>query len=466
MRRSNLVAAAAALLLAMPMQARAYATAWDAIQALGIPANDIVDVTMSLGSENMMGTMSSQGVISATYPPMGLLYTGIYANMTSCNDDDMPPMGPEAGDIIEIRVTLQTPPSMHSFKFNFYFLSREYPDYVGSQFNDTFTVMQSSSIFNGNIVFDQGGNVIDVNSALFTVTNQALLTGTGFDCGYRGGGTGWLTTISPAVPNEQFTLRFLIGDVSDGIYDSAVFLDAFEWREEEEKEPHPAQPIGLRFLSPKVGPTEGGQTTVIYGNDFTADCNVSFDGVEVHDTTMLSSERLQVVTPPHAVGMVNVRVWSDSSDDTLTNGYTFSDEDPSTMPPELAEADPPIGPLEGGIDVDVWGGNFGESTGIYFDGVEADCTLKDSATRFDCDLPAYGGGEPEAVVLIEAINASGTEASPPLTFTYSENAPVDGPGGQGKGCNCDVRGSGPGRAAGLASILLVILGIRRWRKEG
>ncbi len=464
MRRSSLALLVACVALMLPGQALAYATAWDVIQSLGIPANDIVDVTMSPGTENMMGTMSAQGVISATYPPMGLIYTGIQTNMTSCQDDDMAAVG-EGGDTVAITVTLQTPANMHSFKFNFYFLSREYPDYVGSDFNDAFTVMQSSSIFNGNIVFDQGGNVIDVNTALFTVTNQALLAGTGFDCGYRGGGTGWLTTISPAVPNEQFTLRFVIGDVFDGIYDSAVFLDAFEWREEEEKEPHPAQPIGLRFLSPKVGPTEGGQTTVIYGNDFTADVNVSFDGTEVHDKTMLSSERLQVVTPPHAEGLVDVRVWSDSSDDTLVGGYTFSDEDPSTMPPELVEVDPPIGPLEGGIDVDVFGGNFGEATSIYFDGVEADCNLKDSGTRFRCDLPAYAGDESEAVVLIEAINSTGTEAMPPLTFTYSADAPVDNGPGQGGDCNCDQRGAGPGRTAGLALILLALLRIRRGRQE-
>ncbi len=465
MRRRLLAPLALALALAGPGQALAYATAWDVIQSLGIPANDIVDVTMAPGTEDMLGTMSSQGAIAATYPPMGLIYTGRQTNMISCQDDDMPGVL-EAGDSVAIMVTLQVPANMHSFKFNFYFLSREYPDYVGSEFNDAFTVMQSSSIFNGNIVFDQGGNVIDVNTALFTVTNQALLVDTGFDCGYRGGGTGWLTTISPAVPNEQFTLRFIIGDVSDGIFDSAVFLDAFEWREEEEKEPHPAQPIGLRFLSPKVGPTEGGQTTVIYGNDFTVDCNVSFDGVEAHDKTLQSSERLQVVTPPHAEGMVNVRVWSDSSDDTLTNGYTFSDEDPSTMPPELAEVDPPLGPLEGGIDVDVFGGNFGEATTIFFDGVAADCNLKDSGTRFRCDLPAFAGDETEAVVLIEAINASGTEASPPLTFTYSANAPVDGPGGQGDACNCDLRGRGTERTAALALFLLVLAGIRRRRQEG
>ncbi len=447
-------------------------SAYDVMQnGLGVPAQDLTNVTMPMGLNSMLSTMNNQGVITATDPPMGLMYTGDVGNMLTCMDDDMGAWG-EAGDTVQIRVDLVPPPGMHSFKFNFYFLSREYPDFVGSDYNDTFTVTQQSSVYNGNIVFDQAGNVIDVNTALFSVTNPALLTGTGFngcDGDNRGGGTGWLTTISPCVPEEPFVLIFSIGDVYDGIYDSAVFLDGFEWREQEEKDPHPAQPISLRFLSPKVGPTAGGQTTVIYGNEFTSDSRVEFDGIETSAVTLLSSERLQVVTPPHSEGMVNVRVWSDSSgfDDTLSNGYTYSDEDAGTMPPELAEVDPSVGPLEGGIDVTVRGGNFAEATTITFDGVVADCSLNGDATEFECDLPGYGGDEDEAVVLVEATNPSGAEAMPPLTFVYDADAEVPDDDGGGPGADCACRLGGRHTGAPLAGVLalLAVLALRRTRKE-
>jgi len=434
------------------------------VLSVGVRGGDTVSVQLNDGTDQMLGSLSDQGVISATDPPMGLIYTGRVNNMTSCEDDDMPPGG-QNGDTATIRIELTPPSGMHSFKFNFYFLSREYPDFVGSVYNDVFSVTQQSSVYNGNIVFDQGGNVIDVNSALFTVTNQALLTDTGFDCGHRGGGTGWLTTISPCSPGETFTLIFSIGDLSDGIYDSAVFIDGFEWREQEEKDPHAAEPISLKFLSPKVGPTAGGQTTVIYGNEFAEDCHVSFDGQEVAqgDISLQSSERLQVVTPAHAEGMVDVRVWSDIFDDTLANGYTYSDAAAGTLPPELAEIVPAVGPLEGGIEVTIRGGNLQAGTAFSFDGMDADCSVNPAGLEASCDLPAYPGEETQAVVVVEAVNPSGVEALPPLTFTYSsEFSPNDFDGGEG--CGCDQRGRGAARAGGLALILLLALAVRRGRE--
>ncbi len=450
-----------------PRGAGAWCTPSQLVEALGIPSSDVVNVSIVNGSQEMLNGVDSVGVLSASDPPMGVMFTGMVDQMTSCVDSDMPPTG-QNGDTITIRVDLIPPAGMHSFKFNFYFLSREYPAYVGSMYNDAFTVDQNSSIYSGNIVFDASGNVIDVNSALFTVTNQALLVGTGFDCSHGGGGSGWLTTVSPCVPEEQFSLTFSIGDLSDGVYDSGVLLDGFAWREQEEEEPHPAEPIGLKFLSPKVGPTAGGQTTVIYGSDFESDCSVSFggDAVDPSSITVLSSERIEVVTPPHATEeMVDVRVWSSESDSSLENGYTYSDEDPGSFPPELAEVDPPVGPLEGDIPVAVRGGHFSESTTITFDGAEADCSLNGQATEFACTLPPYGGDETQAVVLVEAVNTSGLEAMPPLTFTYSEDAAAGG-GGGAQGCECHAapsrRAAAP--AVALAGLALLALTLRRRRE--
>ena len=471
MHRTCLAALALGVLVCTPGQSGAV-TADELVDALGIPAGDIVSVQLSEGTQDMMSTNTTVGTISATYPPMGLMSTGRADLVTACDDHDLQPQNDERGDTVMVRIELIPPANMNSYKFNFYFLSREYPNYVGSEFNDTFTVTQQSSVYNGNIVFDASGNVINVNSALFVVTQGALLQGTGFYCddpywgGMRGGGTGWLTTISPCVPGETFTLIFAIGDVYDGIYDSGVFVDGFEWREEIEDEPHPAEPISLRFLSPKVGPTAGGQSTVIYGNEFTSDCEVSFGDQAATDITVLSSERLQVTTPANAEGMVDVRVWSDAFDDTLTNGYTYTDADMGTLPPELAELEPAIGPLEGGIDVTVRGGNLTDLTTIYFDGVEANCTVGGQGLEALCNLPEYRGEASQAVVLVEGINASGAEAMPPLTFTYSSEVSADdfGSGGD-EGCSCGHTGKSVARGGALVLLLLVGLACRTARRR-
>jgi hypothetical protein len=44
-----------------------------------------------------------------------------------------------------------------------------------------------------------------------------------------GGATGWLTTKAAIKPGEQFTLELMIWDAGDGILDSSVLLDHFQW---------------------------------------------------------------------------------------------------------------------------------------------------------------------------------------------------------------------------------------------
>ena len=42
-------------------------------------------------------------------------------------------------------------------------------------------------------------------------------------------GTKWLQTTAGVNPGENITLQFVIFDLSDGILDSTVILDNFEW---------------------------------------------------------------------------------------------------------------------------------------------------------------------------------------------------------------------------------------------
>jgi len=154
-------------------------------------------------------------------------------------------------DYVELTLTLKVPTNAQSFSFNFMFMSAEYPEFVGTMFNDKFMAILDSKSYKGNISFDSKMNPITVNAGFFDVcttakvcnggkTNTcskpiAQLAGTGyedtapFDSQPIGGGTGWLTTTSPVTPGETATLKFVLFDEGDHIYDSAALIDSFAW---------------------------------------------------------------------------------------------------------------------------------------------------------------------------------------------------------------------------------------------
>ncbi len=135
-------------------------------------------------------------------------------------------------DFTEWKLTLKVPGNAQAFAFDFNFMSSEYPEWVGTQFNDKFLAILDSKGFKGNVSFDNKGNCISINNALFDVCpgcplGAAMLQGTGYES--NGGGTGWLTTTAPVAPGETITLRFIIFDEGDHILDSAVLIDNFRW---------------------------------------------------------------------------------------------------------------------------------------------------------------------------------------------------------------------------------------------
>jgi hypothetical protein len=188
---------------------------------------------------------------------MALLSNGIAADADDKNPDFVQPqpgtafvnelpnpllMGNNCGgadavtvdDMTELTLTLKAPTNAKSFSFDFSFFSAEYPEYVCQTFNDKFLAIVKSQQFSGNASFDGKGNPITVNNGFFTVTQAKDLQGTGYDQDDGngtpiGGGTGWLTTTSPVVPGETITLRFIIFDEGDHIFDSSVLIDNFRW---------------------------------------------------------------------------------------------------------------------------------------------------------------------------------------------------------------------------------------------
>ena len=126
------------------------------------------------------------------------------------------PLGGSAFDIATLSLTLKAPEWAKSISFNFRFMSEEYPEFVGQEYNDFFSCLLDGN----NIVFDTEGKIINVNNNFFDPNITPM--GTCFNAA-----TSLLTTKAEIVGGSTFNLVFTVGDVGDDILDSAVFLDNF-----------------------------------------------------------------------------------------------------------------------------------------------------------------------------------------------------------------------------------------------
>ncbi len=144
-------------------------------------------------------------------------------------------------DEVTLTMYLQVPAFMHYLYYDVQFFSTEYPEYVGSAYNDKFTVtVNSPSMGSSQYIFD-------INSGYFVLDSDSL-SGTGFNVyatsGYPGG-VDWISTTPkhpgedagasdlvpiggqthPVSPGEQITVTINIIDVGDNQFDSAAFVD-------------------------------------------------------------------------------------------------------------------------------------------------------------------------------------------------------------------------------------------------
>ncbi len=166
-------------------------------------------------------------------------------------------------DPVMLTLTLRVPTNAHGFSFKANYLTGDYVDSVCSNYADQFVALvQPTGLVNplgGNVAVVQAGRNLQNISVDLAAGNTGFLTqcvaplsgcatsyvgctgtsglvGTGFDlpgtgsCNVlRGAGTGWLTVSAAATPGSQLTLRLAIWDSGDGIIDSTVLLDAFQW---------------------------------------------------------------------------------------------------------------------------------------------------------------------------------------------------------------------------------------------
>jgi hypothetical protein len=196
----------------------------------------------------------------------------------SCKGKDEADL-PKGQDPIMLTIKVKVPPNAQSFSFKVFFLSREYPGLVCTEYNDFFVALLDSTYneknpgakmpnpTDKNLAIDDKGNPLGVNMApegIFKICNpnckttlmgkvvsntnkwgfcegDQILKGTGFESKITlgqcdgNGGTGWLKVSGNVVPKEEITLRLAAWERGgvvygpDHSYDTTVLIDDFKW---------------------------------------------------------------------------------------------------------------------------------------------------------------------------------------------------------------------------------------------
>jgi hypothetical protein len=155
--------------------------------------------------------------------------------------------GSAANDLLWFQLRTEVPGGTHGYELDFAWFSEEYPESVGTIFNDMLVVWSQSETYVGNLcLVDEDPCTV---SALWPVDHQgvdATLDGTGFAMNGTGdgGAMGWATIKGSAAPHELLELTIALFDMGDEELDTLVLLDGFGW-DCEGCTPTPGNPCGV-----------------------------------------------------------------------------------------------------------------------------------------------------------------------------------------------------------------------------
>lgn len=134
-------------------------------------------------------------------------------------------------DVTIFRMNIRVPKGRNCLSFRFRFLTEEFPEFVGTEFNDGFIAELDESTWDSravgnpkidaprNFAFDSDGNPITVNGVGAANVTKARAKGTTYD-----GATRILRASTRVTPGGH-VLYLSIFDQGDRQYDSSVFID-------------------------------------------------------------------------------------------------------------------------------------------------------------------------------------------------------------------------------------------------
>jgi hypothetical protein len=241
-------AAAIALVAAIPTVAYADVTSASdpnalagALASSGTVVTGAAFVTVPAGTPNGVSTTALAGFPTGDDDSFAVLTTGD-VNIIDDGADPNPP-GPVAAnhelgggsvrggsehDVTVLRVDFTAPEGTNCLRFDFTFLTDEYPEFLGSPSNDAFiaeldvntwSTIETEINAPDNFAFDLEGNEITVNTTGAFLMQPANAVGTPYN-----GATPVLTAAVALEPGAH-SLFLSIFDQGDESVDSAVFLD-------------------------------------------------------------------------------------------------------------------------------------------------------------------------------------------------------------------------------------------------
>jgi hypothetical protein len=151
----------------------------------------------------------------------------------------------DANDPTTLGVSFNVPAGSNCLNFDYKFFSEEFPEFVGSTFNDRFIAeldqtnwVAAGASSTSPLDFAAKGTQVSINSIGPTAVSSANATGTTYDSA-----SALVTTKTPVTPGAH-TLYMSIFDASDHIYDSAVFVDNLRFTNEEKVKCQPPDIFG------------------------------------------------------------------------------------------------------------------------------------------------------------------------------------------------------------------------------
>ncbi|WP_441599467.1 IPT/TIG domain-containing protein [Ensifer sp. 2TAB8] len=189
--------------------------------------------------------------------------------------------------------------------------------------------------------------------------------------------------------------------------------------------PQPA----VTAVSPTSGPTAGGTTVVITGNNLLNATSVAFGGTAATGYTINSNTQITATAPAGTAGTVDITVTSPGG----TSATSSSDQYTYVAAPTVASRSPTSGPTAGGTTVTITGTGLTGATAVTFGGTAATGFTVNSNTQITATAPAGTG-----TVDIRVTNTGGTSAtsvSDQYTYvpapTVTSTSPIAGPTGGG-----------------------------------
>lgn len=145
----------------------------------------------------------------------------------------------------------------------------------------------------------------------------------------------------------------------------------------------------ITSIVPGAGPTTGGTTVTISGQNFTGATSVTFDGIPCTSLNVVSATTITCVTPAHAAGTVEVVVTTPAGSNSTAgsaNDFLY------VTGPVVTALSPTSGACNGATIVTITGANFTSSgMTVVFGTVPATFTYL-SSTQIVAVAPAQGAG--------------------------------------------------------------------------